>query len=83
MMLARAVAQFGASTCLDKIGFKHVQAWLNALAEGRHTAGTPLGPGSQRHHLTNRPPSPVGRVGLPVMTSARISSASFARSETR
>src|SRR5882724_5431589 len=51
MMLRRAVTQFGGGAYLDAISVAEVQAWLNALAEGRHTEGRSLSAGSQRHHL--------------------------------
>jgi hypothetical protein len=47
----RAVAHFGAGRYLDTIGVADVQGWLVALAEGRHTDGRKLAPGSVRHHL--------------------------------
>jgi integrase len=49
--LRRAVAHFGAGHYLDNLGVAEVQAWLVALAEGRHTEGRQLSAGSVRHHL--------------------------------
>jgi len=51
MMLKRAVTHFGALRRLDTIDVPAVQAWVNALADGKLTAGRRLSPGSQRHHL--------------------------------